>query len=218
MEIDFKKNLNRMRENYSRRPLRFKTFPKPKWMKKSDGLYQLYRDRRVLFKYGRVYYAHIVQANTLLFKRSSRANCPAEIMFTTSPIAEESPLMLKTLANEVYSYKGMPPEDIPENFRDLVRIITDEMDRTCADISVDISGMDIVEHKTDINEKGSDHSKVIPVRMTTIMVFRKDIPEGVLQGSLYPILAAPDKCKSAIILPKQYFTGELLTWKGYFTA
>ena len=215
MEIDFKKNLDRMRENYARRPIGFKLLPKPQWMKRTDELYSVYTDKKTLFRYGQIYYAYIVQANTLLFKKNSRSDCPAEILFSTSPITEESPLSLKALAREIYSCKNKPLDEVPENYREFARIVTDEMDRSC----VDFPGTITRYKENDAAGKDGDaalpeDSFTVPMRMTSIMVFRGDLPGGVLQGSLFPILASPDKCRSALILPKEYWSGEFMTWKG----
>ena len=49
MDIDLKDNLYRMRENYSRKPIRFKILPMPSWLRTTDGLYQIYKDKNILY-------------------------------------------------------------------------------------------------------------------------------------------------------------------------
>ena len=48
-----------------------------------------------------------------------------------------------------------------------------------------------------------------------ITMIRKDVPSGVVNGSLFPILAAPNRCESAIILPKEYWSIDFSNWKGF---
>ena len=77
MDIDLKDNLYRMRENYSRKPIRFKILPMPSWLRTTDGLYQIYKDKNTLFKHGKVYYAVLLQANVALFDPKKRGDYPA---------------------------------------------------------------------------------------------------------------------------------------------
>ncbi len=93
---------------------------------------------------------------------------------------------------ENYSKK---PEEIPEKYRKAAEIVTAEYDRTSLEFPVAIG------------------DKEIPVKFMSVMVFRKDIPGNCINGSVYPIIAAPDKCDSVIILPKKYWTGEFTAWK-----
>lgn len=80
MNINLRENLYRMRENYSRKPIRFKYLPQPSWLRTNDGLYQIYRDKKILLKHGKIYYAVMLQANVLLFNPKSRENCPGNCL------------------------------------------------------------------------------------------------------------------------------------------
>ena len=195
MEIDLKDNLYRMRENYSKKPIRFKILPMPTWLRTTDGLYQIYKDKNTLFKYGKIYYAVLLQANVALFDPKARGDHPANFIYTTDEIGEENPEILKDTAHIIFSYKGKPSKEIPEKYRKVAEIVTAEFDRTSLEFPVTVD------------------DKEISVKFMSVMVFRKDIPGNCIKGSVYPIIAAPDKCDSVIILPKKYWTGEFTAWK-----
>lgn len=46
----------------------------------------------------------------------------------------------------------------------------------------------------------------IDVHFCSVIVFRKDIPDHLLQGSYLPVLAAPHLSPAVLILPKEYWT------------
>ena len=195
MDIDLKDNLYRMRENYSRKPIRFKFLPMPSWLRTTDGLYQIYKDKNTLFKHGKVYYAVLLQANVALFDPKKREDYPDNFIYTTDEFGESDPEILKETAHSIFSYKDKDPETIPEQYRKAASIVTAETDRTSLEFPVTVD------------------DREIPVRFMSVMVFRKDIPGRFIQGSVYPILAAPELCDSVMILPQKYWTGEFIAWK-----
>ena len=118
MNINLRENLYRMRENYSRKPIRFKYLPQPSWLRTNDGLYQIYRDKKILLKHGKIYYAVMLQANVLLFNPKSRENCPANFIYTTDLIGEENPEILTETAPEISdSVLILPQKYWTEEFR-----------------------------------------------------------------------------------------------------
>ena len=193
----YKNHLDVMRANYRENPIASKNLPKPLWLRliKDDALNIIYRDKDFLFQNGQVYYASLVQANVILFKKGIR-NAPAQIVYSTHPLAEKHPESLMDIANEMFSYKGNAEEEIPESLREVVRIITDEYDRSSVDFMISMS-----------NPENPDETiRNIDVHFCPLMVFRKDLPNRVLQGSYLPVLAAPDFSPAVLILPKEYWT------------
>ena len=97
------------------------------------------------------------------------------------------PEKLQDIAWGIYKYKGQALETIPDEWKEVARVITDELDR--ADFSFELS----------VNEKSLEY------HMIPTMIYRKLLPKGKLCGSLLPVLTVSD-CKQVMVLPKQYWT------------
>ena len=205
IRIDFRDELDKMRAAYHRHPLRFRRIPRPRWLTEEDGLAQVYRDRPLLYRHGEVYYAQLIQANMLLFS-PGKDDCPADILCTNHPAAEEEPRILAEMAHELYSYKNQPEEQIPPHYREAVRCITAETER------LDLAYPAYVDHESGIL---SDTGEVIErevqrfqltVQLRSILVVRRELPGGVLRGKILPILAAPQHCRPVMLLPLRYWS------------
>lgn len=166
---------------------------RPSWLTEGHPMELVYRDIDILRKYGRVYYGILVQANAVLFEKKPDVDCPAQIVYSDDPKAKTDLELLSAVANAVYSYKNKPLEDVPPEWRELAACVTDEYSYAYKHFDVGYHGGKAKMH------------------MPTIMVFRHHLPDGVLQGRLFPILAAPKHTEAAMILPKQY-------WSRYFWA
>ena len=187
-----------MRANYHENPVVSKSLPKPLWIRlhKNAGLSVVCRDKDKVFQSGEVYYAYLVQANEMLFQKGSNLNLPANVLYSTHPIAEQYPELLMDIGSEIFSYKGKPENEVPEPLREMVKIITDELDRSSVDFSISMPDPDDPEKII----------KDIDVHFCSVIVFYKDIPNGFIQGSHLPIIAAPNISPAVLILPKEYWT------------
>ena len=196
-ENSFKNHLDVMRANYRENIITSKSLPKPLWLRlnKNDKLNVVYRDKDIVFQNGKIYYAYLVQANEILFDKG-KTDAPANILYSTHPIAEKYPEFLMDIGSEMYYYKGKTEEEIPESLRNVVRIITDEYERSSIDFSLNMPNP---ENPDEIIEN-------IDVHFRTVMIFRKDLPDRVLRGSFLPILAATSHSSAVLILPKEYWT------------
>lgn len=185
--MDLTKALEQMRSRFKRHLLPIK-FPTPhQWLKPSHPLYTIFWEKDRLVRHGQVYYGHIVQANSILFEPTPQIDCPASILYSTAPIISEHPQVLRKLSAMLYDYKDVPLEEVPEQWRELARIITDEHDCTHCTFSVPVCGQDATIH-------------FIPM-----MIFRSHLPGGILNGSLLPIIVAPNHCSTVTILPQQFW-------------
>ena len=210
--MDYKKNLKEMRKKYSRKRIKNKVFPKPLWLTTKDGLFKLYEDRNILFKYGEVYYAHLIQANEYLFIENNKNDCPAAIIFSTDPLMEENPEMMRVLQDKIYSYKNMNLKDVPENYRTLAELITDEMSRDSYNFHIYANEpTEIIPGWGDDGAYSHNNVSRIDIRFSCVMVFRNDLPKGVISKSIFPILAAPRFTPVVMVLPKEYWTEEMLS-------
>ena len=152
----------------------------------------LYRDQTILLQQGIVVWGRLVQSNNLLFK-PGRWDHPAVIVCSPDPIFHSSLGELTRIARELYELKDKKIEH-PEML-DLINFaeaITNEMD--C------LFNIEIPNCLT-LNQL---------VYFTSIMVYRKHLPEGYLKQGWFPVLIAPDKTPAAMILPSRYWQPSLL--------
>lgn len=187
-----------MRRNYSANRLTYAPLRKPLWLvlRPQDPLNVIYRDSETVYQHGQVYYACIVQANKRLYERGNMVDMPANILYSTHPVTEKYPEMLMKFALALYACKGKPPEEVPENVREAVRIITDERDRSGVDYTF---SMDDIDNSNKIIEK-------IDLHFCSMMIFRHDLPGSVLQGHILPVLAAPERSPAVLLLPRKFWT------------
>lgn len=193
MGMDLAAELNAMYRRFWMGMKRLDGMRRPEWITQGHPMEAVYKDIDILKKYGRVYYGILVQANTILFEKEPDIDCPAQIVYSTDPKAMIDLELLSTVATAIYSYKNKPLEEVPPEWRELAACVTDEYSYTYKRFKVGYQ------------------NRQAEIYMPCIMVFRKHLPGGVLQGRLFPILAAPEKSEAAMILPEQY-------WSRYFRA
>jgi len=186
-EFDFHKELLQMRENYKINPLDDLKLSRPQWLDAKDPMSEIYENKSLLLQKGEIIYAHIVQANTLLFKMFPPFDCPAQIVYSLEPYFVERPDVLQDIAWGIYSYKGKDPDSVPSEWREVARVITDEYDRTDFTFLLNLNGKSVEYH------------------MIPTMIYRKLLPKRRLCGSLLPVFAMPGS-KQVLVLPKQYWT------------
>ena len=169
----FKEQLDIMRAKYREKPITFKIMQKPEWLRRSkeDDLKTVFRDKKTVFRNGQVYLSYLVQANEMLFDKRIQIDLPAGILYSTHPIVEKHPELLLYIGMEMYYYKGMPEEDVPEYLREAVRHITSEIDRSYVDLIISMPDPD----NPDVMIEDID------MHLCTVLVFRRDIPSHVLR-------------------------------------
>lgn len=185
----YRDELYQMRENYRNKPLRDINLSRPAWLSSSDPMYKVFYQKSKLLQHGEITYASIVQANSILFRRFPSHDCPAHIFFSTDSFIAENPEVLFTIASKISTYKGQAEDQIPDEWKEVARVITDEYDRTGFTFSLEL-------------DIGSIEFHMIPT-----MIFRKLLPKSKLCGRLLPILTEPD-CKQILVLPRKYWTKE----------
>ena len=183
----YREELLRMRENYDNNPLDDMQLNCPKWIDSRNPMSEIYSKKWKLLQQGEIVYAYLVQANDLLFKRFPPIDCPAQIVYSTDPYFSENPEVLYDIAWKIYSYKGQTLDTVPEEWRDVARVITDEHDSSDFAFSLCLD------------------SQSFEYRMIPTMIHRKLLPKRKLCGNILPVLAVPE-CKQVFVLPKQYWT------------
>ena len=185
--FDFEKELKIIREKYVKHPYQKKSLPKPYWME-GDDLSVIYEEQNHLFQMGTIYYGYIVQANSYLFQKDPYINCPAAILYSTDDRLARNPAVLREVGTWLFSYKNT--DEAPEHVKGIVDCITDEKERQ-------------FNVQMDINLK--DGSQAV-LYFTTVMIFRKHLPGGMIKGSFVPVIASPNMFKTVMVLPKKYWT------------
>ena len=187
LELDLYQELLQMRENYKNNPLEDIKLGRPSWLDSSDPMSEIYSKKTMLLKHGEIVYANIVQANTILFKKFPPFDCPAQIVYSTEPYFMEHAEALQEITWGIYQYKGQELDLVPDEWKDVARVITDEYDRSDFTLELNVDG------------------KALAYNLIPTMVYRKLLPKGKLCGNLLPVLTMPD-CKQVMILPKKYWT------------
>ena len=187
--MDLYNELKIMQDNYNQRRLRNIILKRPEWLRSSDPMSYIFKEKKDLLKNGTVCYAHIVQANTILFDWLPHTDHPAHIVYSTDPYIEENSDILEEAAHAIYQYKDVPLDVVPEEWRELARVVTDERDRSGFTLSTE------------------RNAHTVKIHFLPTMIFRKLLPRRKLCGSFLPIITAPD-CDSVMILPKRYWTKE----------
>jgi len=182
--MNYAAELDRMRKRYAAFPMKEKLI-RPDWLKAEDRLNVIYEEERRLFSEGTVHYGCIVQANVILFKAFPRDNCPAEFVFSADKTMDDKTEVLSEIAQYIYSCKNNYDFPPPEKYKDIVRAVRDEYDRSSFSFEISAPKAEICFIST--------------------IVFRSHIPTGVLKGRIIPLLVHPDR-KTAIILPQRYWS------------
>lgn len=204
VDLDMSEELKAMNELFKANSSKIVRPPRPAWLKPDDGLSLLFEEFPTLMRRGELFWANVVQANKLLFKPLPRFSrivdaSVAEIVYNHKrpKTAESDPLILRTFAHYLFESKGKPAEELPEWLREASAVITDEYDRSRVVIKA-----------------GERDDFEMNLTMQAIIVFRGHIPRGALKNSLLPLIAAPYKCESAMILPSLYWTrGFMRYWQ-----
>lgn len=183
----FAEELYQMRKKYRSKPLVDIKLNRPVWLDSEDPMSDIYYEKPTLLQQGEIVYAKIVQANSILFKRFPSLDCPAHIIYSTDSFFDKNPEILYDVASHIYSYKGQAPDIVPDEWKEVARVITDEYDRKGFSFTLNIDG----------------HS--YEFYMISTMIYRKLLPKGKLCGNIIPILTVP-KCKQVLILPRKYWT------------
>ncbi|MCP4152879.1 MAG: hypothetical protein GY757_34420 [bacterium] len=165
----------------------------PDWMdleKEVRGLSALYKEREQLLTWGSIVWGCLVQANAILFKKGSD-DCPGAVVFSMVPYYDEFVDDLNKVAKSLFSMKEVDPDALAPELKDFGRVITDEYESL---------------FNAPVPTALSDERKTV---MTSLMIHRKHLPNGILSLGRFPLLVMPGHLQSAMILPFQYWAPEL---------
>lgn len=173
--IDMKDALSKMEE----RELEYLQMTPPQWMKGGDDLLMNQLSSLAdLYTKGKIVWAAIVQANTMLFDDKLAYSCPAMIIYDPKGLATVE--QLHDAARKLFELKNTEPDD-PELAKH-AEIITGERKRDSMDVPSSVSEYSL--------------------RTATMFIWRPHLPDGVLRYGHFPILLLDDK---ATLLPARFW-------------
>ncbi|MBT3201534.1 MAG: hypothetical protein HN350_16655 [Phycisphaerales bacterium] len=164
---------------------------KPFWCTQGDDLFAMFREKWQVLNDGIVVWAHIVQANTLLFERGM-ANCPASVIFTPTPDSVVDPDELGPIARSLFELKNTSP-DAPK-LAEFADNLTDEMVRTF--------GLPVPEQI----------SAIPNLFEATTFVTRKHLPNRILSASFFPLVVRSSPPYYNFPLPSRYWPKPLIAF------
>lgn len=154
----------------------------PSWMK-DDALYEQLNQLATLYKTGKVVWAHIVQANVMLFSTDDVYSCPAEVVY--DPTGRTPVAHLAEIAHELYALKNTTPDANEPEILEYAKHITNERTR--------MVGFDIPNSITPL-----------PLKSTTMFIWRLHLPNGVLTQAAFPVLIS-DTTEAVTVLPAKFW-------------
>ncbi len=168
---------------------------KPTWLgyNFTDELHGIFRHQESIRREGKIVWAAVVQANSLLF-RDDGIDCPASIIYSQDPWFDDRPEQLSLIARALFALKGTTPRN-PVALR-FANMLTNEMDRAMG-----------LKAPTALSQ-GRD------VFHSSIVLPRKHLPHRVLSGSYMPVFLDQGGSGEVILVPAAYWPPFLLSnWK-----
>lgn len=157
----------------------------PKWLTENDPVSAIFAHQRQIVRDGEVRWAHIVQANNLIFAPGPE-DSGAQVIYAPSG---NIPLkVMGEIAHRAFAQKGTQPMDPAE--RKVANMLTDEMERA----------LDWPMPKTLTGGRSL---------ITTIVILpRSHMPGRLMAMKFFPIFADP-ATKMATLIPQRYWPEEL---------
>jgi Fe-S cluster assembly iron-binding protein IscA len=157
----------------------------PAWLTKEDLMSRIFEQQARIIRDGEVRWAHVVQANSLLFA-AGKEDTGAQVIY--APAGDVSLRDLGKIAHRAFELKGTTPDD-PAELK-LANMLTDEYERAL---------------DWDVPMSLTDGRHVVT---TIVIVPREHMPGGFLAVSCFPIFADP-RTRMATLVPARYWPAEM---------
>lgn len=148
----------------------------PHWLH-HDLLYQQILAMPMLYRHGRVVWAALVQANSLMFQ-SRPENCPGEVVYDPSGKTELTTLL--EMAQKLYRLKNTTP--VQPDQRAYAENLTGEMSRLFA-------------------HTFPQSLAPLPLKISGLWFWRPHLPNGMLSLTYFPILLCDDEAFAGQVMP-----------------
>lgn len=147
-------------------------------------------DIKSLVSKGEVVYGQVVLASSILFSEQESESSPAVVLFSTDKHYDGNLYELEELSD--YLYDLTQCSEVPLNLKEIT------------DMLIDVN-VYFLNKKIPVEYTGGRE-----VFITSIPVDISHIPYGYLRGSVLPIIINPKRTKATMILPKEYWSNEML--------
>jgi hypothetical protein len=167
--------------------------PPPAWLRArpADPLTEVCDRQLLLLTEGKIVWAALIQVNKLMIT-PGEDDCPGLLAYSEDPHFDGRPGELLDVARRAFRYKGVVPED-PELKR-IAAIVTDELER-----SLQVTLPKVFSPRD--------------IRVSTFLVYRRHIPNGVMTASVFPVLIHP-ATPAVMIMPFEFWPIDMIVmWK-----
>jgi hypothetical protein len=159
----------------------------PSWCNaKTDALHEIYRQRELLLREGRVVWGHLIQANELAFKPGPQ-DVPGDCVYCSDYHWHDDLVRLGDIAAKLFELKGKGATADEKAFGKQLAAETERFVRYPVPKSL---------------AQGS------PIFVNSFMIARKHLPTGYLGANYFPILVHPET-KAILLVPARYWDPEL---------
>ncbi|GGX71506.1 hypothetical protein GCM10011309_22140 [Litorimonas cladophorae] len=157
---------------------------RPIWLDKDDPLSDLLNRQRNLLQTGKIIYAGLTIANTLLFE-PGRDNCPGKMIYSFDKRFIDSPRLLGDFASGLFEYRGR---------KDLNEVTLQAL----ADLLADDYGRTLHAPLPKLYCDGAT------VALSSVLFERRHLVNGVLHPQVLPVLASPWE-QGIMVLPARFW-------------
>ncbi len=197
--MNYKSILKQIEDNIGKKPRRFNFIDKltwlrlrkPEWDWHNDNITLTINDFHRTFEEGKLAWAHIIQANKLMF-RPGNVNCPGELLVWVDGNIDFNVEDIEVMANVLFDLKGTS------------ETITDPETKKFAEY---LENEFIRNYGLKVPNKVSNG---IDFRICTVFFQRHHIPNGVITNGLFPVLYLEENPMVVVIVPHRFWTQELL--------
>lgn len=139
---------------------------------------------------GEIYFSVFTAVRRELYRLIPAYDGAAYTLYGTDPFLMTHLQIVEKVADEILEWSEAP-EIAPEYIKEAARAIEKDNIHTL---------------NMPIKYYSEEHDREFDLIFTSVPIFRKDLPNRKVDGRIVPILAKPDTCKNAYILPKKYWS------------
>jgi hypothetical protein len=154
-----------------------------------------YFEKKQLCAEGRITWAAVIQADSILFNLEEPIDSSAVFYVSGCEFYEKNPTVLFGLSKYIYDYKNNGKTD-KKDFAQLGEYLRDEEGLLLRHEAGEKRYHLNLEHKLSGNS----------AYFTSIFIVRENLYYRVLQNKLIPVLHLPEKCHTTMILPVEFWT------------
>ena len=139
---------------------------------------------------GEIYFSVFAAVKRELYRSIPARDGSGYILYGTDPFLMTHLKVVEKVADEILEWSEAP-EHAPEYIHEAAKAIEQD---------------DIHTLNLPIKYYSAKYGRAFDLIFTSVPIFRKNLPGRKVDGRILPIIAKPDTCKNAYILPKKYWS------------